>query len=192
MKDKRAISPGVWDDLAPSTSSALVIPVTLPPGLEAIRLAHVTNAVDGVPAHVTLLFPFAEPRSIDAGVITMVRDVVAGHQAWTMALTGPAAFPDALYAAVEPPDAPIALQSDLAAAFPSLPIYRGSIDVYVPHVTIAELGRGSDTSDLEAASGWRDLPSISPAREVELIVCDPGGRWSVKHRFPLRASPASS
>jgi hypothetical protein len=139
-----------------------------------------------------MLFPFAEPHLIDAGVIRTVRDVVARHRPWTMQLTGPAAFPDALYAAVAPPDAPIALQNDLAAAFPSLPIYGGSIDVFVPHVTIAELGRGSDPSDLEAASGWRDLPSTSPATGVELIVCGPSGRWSVRHRFPLGASPAPS
>ena len=75
----------------------------------------------------------------------------------------------------EPEDPAIALQADLRASFPSLPIYGGAIDVFVPHVTIAE-GRAADDPAVERDPGWDDLPVSLDVREVELIVRSSAGR----------------
>ena len=41
---------------------ALILELPLPPGLETLRRRHVEDAATpGLPAHVTLLYPFAEP-----------------------------------------------------------------------------------------------------------------------------------
>ena len=44
--------------------TAIVVPIELPAALEAIRRDHVDNARLGVPAHVTVLFPFVPAGSI--------------------------------------------------------------------------------------------------------------------------------
>jgi 2'-5' RNA ligase len=172
-------------DLVPDEGTALILPVALPPRLEALRIRSVPDAAAGLPAHVTVAYPFAEADSIDAAVDAFVAQVVARHAAWTMRLVDRRRWPDAVYAAIEPDGPAIALQADLAAAFPSLPIYGGTIDVFVPHVTIAE-GRAVDDPEVDADPGWDDLPVTVAVSEVELIVRSGAGRWNVERRFPLR------
>lgn len=46
--------------LRPSPLTALVLVVSVPPALEALRLRSIADAAHGVPAHITLLFPFAD------------------------------------------------------------------------------------------------------------------------------------
>ena len=172
-------------DLVPSDATALILRVALPPRLEALRMRCVPDAVDGLPAHVTVAYPFAEPGSIDAAVVGLIAEVVAVRAPWTMRLVERRRWPDTVYASVEPEAPAIALQADLAAAFPSLPIYGGAIDVFVPHVTIAE-GPSADDPAVDADPGWDDLPVTCAISEVELIVRSPVGRWAVERRFPMR------
>jgi 2'-5' RNA ligase len=176
--------------LVPSEDSALVISVELPPALAALRLGSDDNAADGVPAHVTLLYPFAEPGSIDDAVLEAVASIVGRHAAWAMALGEQRRWPEVLYVSVEP-EAPVrALQAELAAAFPTLPLSWGEFE-FTPHLTIAE-GRGAHDPAVAGDPAWTELPVTRPADTVELIVRNPGGRWRVRRRFPMRtAEPAS-
>ena len=170
--------------LLPSVASALMIRVALPPGLDAIRRRCVADARTGLPAHVTMLYPFAEPGSIDDAVLDLVAEIVAGHAPWTLRLVERRRWPGIVYAAIEPEAPAIALQADLAAAFPSLPIYGGAIEVFVPHVTIAE-GRAADDPAVDTDPAWDDLPVTSAVSEVELIVRSDRVDGSVRHAFPL-------
>jgi len=173
--------------LRPSDDSALILAIELPPGLERLRRRHVLDAVgEGIPAHATLLYPFAEPRAIDGAMRSVIAGIAASHAPWTLTLAGRGRWPDTLYATVEP-DGPIrALQGDLAAAFPSLPLYRDPALRFEPHVTVAE---GDGAADPAAATdpAWRELPVARDVREVALIVRE-GGRWRVGWVFPLGAA----
>jgi 2'-5' RNA ligase len=101
-----------------------------------------------------------------------------------MTLGASARWPDTLYATVEP-DAPIrALQADLAAAFPELPLYGDPGLRFEPHVTIAE-GTGSETWAIADDPAWAELPVTLPVDEVALIVRR-DGKWAVERAFPLR------
>ena len=71
-------------------------------------------------------------------------------------------WPGIVYAAIEPEAPAIALQADLAAAFPSLPMYGGTVEVFVPHVTVAE-GSAADDPAIDADPGWDDLPLRAPS-----------------------------
>ena len=170
--------------LEPSDATALILRVALPTRLEALRMRCVPDAAEGLPAHVTVAYPFAEPDAI-ADVVDLVTSVVARRAPWTMRLVERRRWPDTVYASIEPEDPAIALQADLGASFPSLPIYGGAIDVFVPHVTIAE-GRAADDPAVELDPGWDDLPVSLDVREVELIVRSPAGRWGVEQRFPMQ------
>lgn len=169
--------------LQPSDDTALIIRVELPAALAALRLRSDANAADGVPAHVTLLYPFAAPASLDDGVLGAVADIVGGHAAWQIVLGERRRWPDTLYVSVEP-EAPVrALQAELAAAFPSLPLYGGSFP-FTPHVTIAE-GPGALDPAVDADPAWEDLPFACEADAVEIIVHGGEGGWHVARRFPL-------
>ena len=50
--------------------------------------------------------------------------------------------------AIEPEAPAIALQASLAAAFPSLPLYGGVVEDFVPHVSIVE-GAAADDSAID-------------------------------------------
>ncbi len=68
----------------------------------------------------------------------VIAGIVAAHEPWTLTLARLGRWPDALYATVEP-DAPVrALQAELAAAFPSLPLYGEPGLRFEPHVTVVE------------------------------------------------------
>ena len=142
----------------------------------------VPDAVDGLPAHVTVAYPFAEPGSIDDAVVGLVAEVVARRAPWTMRLVERRRWPDTVYASVEPEAPAIALQADLAAAFPSLPIYGGAIEVFVPHVTIAE-GPSADDPAVDADPGLG-----RPAGDVRRQrgrADRPVTRWALGRRAPV-------
>jgi 2'-5' RNA ligase len=163
--------------LEPSRDTALILPVELPPGLEALRRRHVPDAADGLPAHVTLLYPFATPGSIDDAVRERIRAIVAGHGPFSMTLVGVGRWPDALYATVEP-DGPVrALQADLAAAFPGLPLYGDLGLRFVPHVTVVE-GPGVADPAVASDAAWVELPVDRHIPEVHLLV-KADVRWRV-------------
>ncbi|OGO55884.1 MAG: hypothetical protein A2V85_11930 [Chloroflexi bacterium RBG_16_72_14] len=172
------------DALEPSGRSAIVIRAMLPSGLEALRRRHVTDAEDGMPAHVTLLYPFAQPDAIEVGVRESLALIAARHPAWRMRLVAQARWPDTRYATVEP-DVPVrALQADLAAAFPSLPLYgRPAPFEFVPHVTIAE-GPGVDDPAVGRDPAWHELPVSFTVDAIELFVAL-AGTWRSEDRFML-------
>jgi 2'-5' RNA ligase len=169
--------------LEPSPDSALIIRVQLPPGLEALRRRHVAGASQGLPAHVTLLYPFAEPDAIDGDVQDRIGAVVGRHHALTLRLGGLGRWPDALYATVEPAGPVRALQAELAAAFPSLPLYGDPPLRFEPHATAVE-GPGVQDPAVAADPAWAELPVDEQVAEVELIV-KRGDRWATTRAFGL-------
>ena len=149
-------------DLVPSEATALICGWRCRRGSKPSGCGASPTPSTGLPAHVTLAYPFAEPAAIDDALVALVAEVVARHAPWTMRLVERRRWPDAVYAAIEPEAPAVALQADLAAAFPSLPIYGGTIDVFVPHVTIAE-GQAVDDPAVDADPGWDDLPVTWPS-----------------------------
>jgi 2'-5' RNA ligase len=173
-------------ELPAASETALIVPVLLPKALAAFRLETLRDSGSGIPAHVTLLYPFVPPSGLDNRLRKAVAEVVSPHPRFEYALAGPARWSQALYASVEP-EAPFrSLHADLAAAFPEYPIYGGVFD-FVPHVTIAE-GEAAAEPALADDSAWASLPATFTARSVELIVLE-GNTWKLRWRFGLRQVP---
>jgi 2'-5' RNA ligase len=173
----------VTEALRPAPETALVIVIALPSPLEALRRRSIADATDGVPAHVTLLYPFADEAQIDTSVLSTVAGIAARHRVMDLTLGEGRRFPDTLYASVEPESTVAALQADLAAAFATLPLYGGAFD-FVPHVSIVE-GRAASDPDALSAPAWATLPVKRTVDAVALITRR-GSRWATRHRFPLR------
>jgi 2'-5' RNA ligase len=162
--------------------SAIAIEVRLPPDLERFRVAHVPNAALGVPAHITLIYPFLPADLLDAGVRRHVARALAPHQPFTFRLSGVRRWPTSHYLAIEPEEPFEAIVRSLVEAFPQYPPYAGEFE-YVPHVTIAE---GDDRSlaglarDLSVPVGEQDVTRIL------LIAQGRDGKWRFRWTFSLR------
>jgi 2'-5' RNA ligase len=166
-----------------TAATALIVRVQLPRRLETIRRRAVPDSDLGIPAHITMMYPFVPPGALDTALREKIAAVTAAHAPISYRIAGPAQWPDTLYASVAP-EAPFHnLQADLAAAFPAYPLYGGAFD-FVPHVTIAD-GEPRSWASLAHDPAWAALPASRTARSVELIVQTPDG-WRVKCRFLLR------
>jgi hydrogenase maturation protease len=167
----------------PASETGLIIPVRLPAGLQSLRRRAIDDASHGLPAHVSLLYPFVPPDALDRPLRAAIVGAVGRHARFPYRLVGPARWPDVLYASVDG-DGPFrALQADLAHEFPQFPIYGGAF-AFEPHVTIAKDLAATNTS-LDGDPAWESLPATLVARSVELIVKD-GSGWRVHWRFRMR------
>ncbi len=140
----------------------------------------------GVPAHVTALFPFVAPWSIDTGVLEQIAEVAHASQPFEYLFSRTAWFGDGdvLYLAPEEPAPFRNLTERLWATFPAYPPYGGQFDDVVPHLTIGE-GAGREAL-LEAESSVRAFgPVTGRAGRLTLMAQTPGGRWSYRGRWTL-------
>lgn len=169
--------------------SALVVRV---PEAEAVVGPHRArldrSAVAGVPAHVTVLYPFLAPEAIDAGVVERLAKLYAGLPAFGAALTAVRWFDESVvYVAPEPDEGFRALTAATCALFDGIEPYGGKHDDVVPHLTVgdAELG-GPEELRAAGAAVSASLPIPVRVAEVSLLV---GARrpdsWRTVHRFPL-------
>jgi len=175
----------------PSNRSAVIVRTHLPPGLERLRRRFVPDSVDGVPAHLTLLYPFIAPERLDGAVRSDLARVATGHRPFDYELAGAATWPDTVYVRVEPAEPFTQLQADLAAAFPAFPIYGRETDFrFEPHVTVAE-GASVDLPEATLDPAWQALPAGARATAIEVIVRPSGGRWTTRWRLALGGSAAT-
>jgi 2'-5' RNA ligase len=140
----------------------------------------------GIPAHVTLLFPFVPVARLDAVVISALAEVVAETPAFDFTLAQTGRFPDTLYLAPAPPQPFVRLTEAIEARFPEYPAYEGVHDAIVPHLTVAHGDTAlMDEAERHVAAG---LPVAARADEVVLLEEVEGdwGRWEVREVFALR------
>lgn len=145
-------------------------------------MRSIADAPHGVPAHVTLLWPFAAEDALGPELVAQVAAIVARHPALDVTLASGERFPDTLYASVEP-DPPIrALQAELAAAFPTLPLYDGEFG-FTPHVSVVEDVTATHADEFERLAAI-ELPVTQRVHAVDLITTR-AGRWATRRQFPL-------
>jgi 2'-5' RNA ligase len=164
--------------------SAVIIRARLPTGLERRRRRSVPDAAEGLPAHLTMLYPFVDPDGLDGAVRRRIAAVAADHDPFDYQLVERARWPDVIYVAVAPVDPFVALQADLGAAFADYPIYGEPAGfAFVPHVTIAE-GPSIDDPATAADPAWTALPRPARATALEIITSD-GHQWRLVWRLRL-------
>lgn len=168
--------------------SAVIVRARLPSGLERLRRTSIPNATDGVPAHLTLLYPFVEPTDLDRSVRRRLAAIASHHEAFEYRLGGLGIWPDTLYVAVQPARPFTGLQRELQAAFPDFPIYGEDPSfVFDPHVSIAEGDAVRDAAVLRHPA-WGDLPRSARATSLEVIAAGADRRWRLVWRLRLGRS----
>lgn len=93
----------------------------------------------GVPAHVTLLFPFHSPELVSEQVREDVLRLVAATPAFDFRLQATGRFPGVLYLAPEPADPFVGLTRALVQRFPDCRPYAGRHPHIVPHLTVGRV-----------------------------------------------------
>jgi 2'-5' RNA ligase len=155
--------------------TALIVAVPeAEPHVAELRLAHDSSAPLGVPAHITILFPFAPAGELEEDA---VGELLAAHSAFDFQLGSVEHFDNGLtYLAPVPSEPFAALTRAVTERWPAYPPYEGTIETVIPHLTVGETMLELDPP----------LPIACRAREVVLIEEDePGGRWQERRRFPL-------
>jgi 2'-5' RNA ligase len=163
-------------------SSALIVPVPwAEPAVDRWRALYDGSAADGMPAHVTVLYPFLPSRAIETSVETALRSVLAAYPPFRFSLTRVERFPSVLYLVPEPGESFLSITASIWARWPDYPPYRGAYEATVPHLTVAT---GSEAPGL-AEELERALPIQGEVGEVCLMTKANGGMWSVRSRLPL-------
>jgi 2'-5' RNA ligase len=173
--------------------SALLLPVpAAEPAVGAHRARLDPSARDGVPAHVTVLYPFLPPAEIGPGALAELSALFAGVPPFSFVLDRVRWFGDSVVWLGPSQESPFRALTELTAgAYPACPPYGGVYEDVVPHLTIGQAG---DPAPLRAAAeAVRPLlPIATTAADVILMTGPrPGrssgspGQWRHVASFPL-------
>ena len=146
------------------------------------------SAAAGVPAHVTLLYPFLPADQCDEGVLAELRWFFAGVDAFDVRFEQVGWFHDAGVVYLEPVGSELDdLATALSRRWPEAPPYGGKVDRPHAHLTVARTQDASVRAEAGAAvtSG---LPLTVRLAHAALWTCDEHGRWSESATFRFGAA----
>lgn len=141
------------------------------------------SARAGVPAHLTVLFPFLDEIRIDARVRTALADLFGRQGAFGLRFDRCGRFPEVLYLTPEPDTHLRRLTGAVTERWPEARPYGGRFAEVVPHLTVADGQDGAVLDEIEADLVPR-LPLTCRISSVELMVHD-GATWHERASFPL-------
>ncbi len=171
------------------SESALLVPLAEAEGrIGEWRSLYDPSCAAGVPAHVTLIYPFVPPDAIDDALLQTLAAHFAAARPFDVAFPRLARFPGVIYLAPEPAQPFRALIAGLVKRWPEYPPYRGAHEEVVPHLTIADRRAHLDLVLMNRVEvGVAPLlPFADRASEVWLMTSR-RGRWRRKARFALGA-----
>jgi 2'-5' RNA ligase len=185
------------DTAAPAPSATAVIAAVPEAGplVERHRQRLDAAAGWGVPAHVTVLYPFVPPAAVTPDVVATLAAAVASVRAFDCRFARSRWFGQEVLWLDPEPDEPFRRLTAAAwAAFPHQPPYGGAFDDPVPHLTVAE----SRIAGLPAAQAaeravQEGLPVLARVDRLLLIAgADAPRSWRVLHELPLGTDDRST
>ncbi|MYD53994.1 MAG: 2'-5' RNA ligase family protein [Chloroflexi bacterium] len=175
-------------DRNPRAALVIIVPEA-EPLVGDFRAKHDPIAALGLPAHITINFPFIPGVDPTADTLDRLRKTFAEAQPFAFTLDHIGRFPNVVYLAPTPSAPFVQLAERIADEFPESPPYGGQFDDITPHLTFA-YSSDSDTLDSveqafsETASAH--LPLNAAANQVWLMD-DTSGRWHKRVSFSLGA-----
>lgn len=165
--------------------TALLVPV---PAADWLVLDRVAPHGISVPAHVTLVAPFAPLPELTGGILDELATLFGDVVPFTFGLGEVTQFPDGVVYLAPEPGAPFhQLTHELSRRFPEYPPYEGRFDDVVPHVTVPLLDgeSGEDVARLVAGHGTM----TGYAQEAQLV-CSDHVTFEVVEVFPFGTAAA--
>jgi 2'-5' RNA ligase len=169
------------------TESAVLVLIPEAESLVASHRADLDAAAGlGVPAHVTVLYPFVQPEGVDDAVMSDLAGAVRSVPAFDVTFARLRWFErSVLWLAPEPSDPFRALTAAVQQAFPSCVPYGGAHEDVVPHLTV---GQGQAEELLESAARAIE-PALPFSARVSSAVLMLGSlepdTWHVVAEMPL-------
>ena len=159
--------------------SGLIIEVPeAEPAVRQHRERFDPSAPLGVPAHITILFPFMPPETIAEGALARLGELFRDISRFRFTLDHTAWFgDDVLWLGPGDPRPFRALTQRVCRAYPAFPPFDGQFDDLAPHLTI---GHGHPLTALRSAEDLIQphLPIEASANGVTLITQkSAGGQW---------------
>jgi 2'-5' RNA ligase len=156
--------------------TALVIAVPeAEPLVGPLRSRYDAADETGIPAHITLLFPFGDRAD-------GLTELFAQFKPFDFALKRVGRWPSVLWLAPEPAAPFVELTRAIAARYPEYPPYEGAHAEVIPHLTVASRREAPTAVDDELR---RALPIAARAAEVVQLEEYQADRWRERQRFTL-------
>jgi 2'-5' RNA ligase len=156
--------------------TALVIPV---PEAEAhvgaLRARYDGADENGIPAHVTILFPFGDRED-------GLEELFARFEPFDFTLARVERWPTVLWLAPEPAERFVELTQALVERYPEYQPYEGEHETVIPHLSVAHRTQAPPEVDEELR---RVLPIPARATHVLQIEEYAEDRWRERRRFRL-------
>jgi 2'-5' RNA ligase len=169
---------------SPSGRGGLIVPV---PEAEVVVKPWLERYLPiwrlGVPAHVTLLFPFLSLAQLDLDRLADLSGLLAATPSVRATFAEVGQFPDIVYLAPEPRQWFVSLTEALSSRFGLLP-YGGQHEEIIPHLTVARHTEPAVLAEIAASLEPR-LPFAAPIGEAWLMEEEPDGSWRHDATFPL-------
>jgi hypothetical protein len=178
-RPKRTLSPVATIDPA----TAIVVRVPVPAALERCRRQWDSAAGAGVPAHVTIVYPFMPVARLGPGVRRELVAIAAAHAPFDVRFARVGGFPTAVYLEPEPSAPFVRLTEAVVARFPDYPPYEGAFDEVIPHLTITV--SGAAPLDEITRKARASLPFERRVSALDVIVEGDDGRWRARWRIPM-------
>ena len=175
--------------LAGATETAVLVLVPEAEAAVAEHRAHLDMAASwGVPAHMSVIYPFVPPADVDDDVLARLAGAVGTVPTFDCAFPRTAWFgDDVLWLAPEPAAPFRELVAAVVREFPAHLPYGGLYDEPIPHLTVGELRLGS--ADELAAAERAVHPHLPIRARVDRAVLLAGrpepGAWRPVAEFSL-------
>jgi 2'-5' RNA ligase len=166
--------------------------VVLVPALDAgqlvrdLRMVYDPSAAEGIPPHITLMFPFIPPADLTEPIIDALEGLISHARAFDFSLTQVRQFEQGVVYLEPEPTAPFArLTREISRQFGLLP-YGGAFgEDPVTHLTVAILESRSRRQQLVTQLG-PELPIAIRAEEAWLMVSTNSSSWKVVRQMHFR------
>ena len=169
--------------------SALVV---LVPEAEALvkpfRDRDDPSAAAGVPAHITLLYPFKPPAVIDARDMETLRQIFVRFTPLRFELTRVRRFPaETLYLEPDPGEPFRQITLEIWKEFPETPPYGGHHPDIVPHLSVARMADERQLDQVTEAFSLaaRNTLPIRARVDHAALLDTTSGRWQTRAIFAL-------
>ena len=143
-----------------------------------------SSAVQGMPAHITVLYPFLDDDRLTSAVLSRLAGLCAQSPVLEVEFRRFGRFPAVLYLDPEPAAGLRRLTANIAEQWPEAPPYGGRFAEVIPHLTTAQ-GTSDEVMTGIESDLLRALPVRTQLGEACLHVFD-GTRWRRRARLPFQ------
>lgn len=164
--------------LTGAAATSLIVPVPA-----AQSLLDSSARVRGMPAHITVMYPFLRSREMSRGERRRLAGALAKVPAFELTASSIGRFPNVVYLKPEPASSFVAITQAVMALWPQVRPYEGEFQEIVPHLTVSY-------GDQAPIGIGEQLPITAPIEEVWLMR-RLGRGWVRSARIPLGARSGS-